>query len=86
MMVRVTAAHMAGDQQRAGELHDAYLPLARYEQQPGVGLAVRKHVLALRGAIADAAARAPRYALTAADHADISALLARQERRLAALG
>jgi 4-hydroxy-tetrahydrodipicolinate synthase len=85
MMVSVIAAHVAGDERRAGELHDAYLPLARYEQQPGLGLAVRKHVLAMRGAIADGALRAPRHALTEADLADVAALLARQERRLAAL-
>ena len=86
MMVDVIAAHEAGDPNRAGELHDAYLPLARYEQQPGVGLAVRKYVLVKRGAIAHATQRMPRLGLTRPDFADIDALLQRQARRLAALG
>jgi 4-hydroxy-tetrahydrodipicolinate synthase len=84
--VTVVAAHAAGDTLRAAELHDAYLPLSRYEQQPNVGLAVRKYVLAKRGAIASAAQRPPRSGLTKLDIADIELLLQRQERRLAALG
>jgi 4-hydroxy-tetrahydrodipicolinate synthase len=86
MMVNVVAAHVVGDTLRAAELHDAYLPLSRYEQQPNVGLAVRKYVLAKRGAIAHATQRAPRSGLTKLDIADIELLLQRQERRLAALG
>ncbi|MCK7497138.1 MAG: hypothetical protein MZW92_44515 [Comamonadaceae bacterium] len=35
----------AGERERAHDLFDAHLPLLRYEQQPGVGLAVRKYVL-----------------------------------------
>ncbi|MEZ5861710.1 MAG: hypothetical protein R3D28_22465 [Geminicoccaceae bacterium] len=31
---------------------DRYLPLVRYEQQPGLSLAVRKYVLWRRGALA----------------------------------
>ena len=33
MMVDVCAAHAAGNIERAHDLFDAYLPLARYEQQ-----------------------------------------------------
>jgi 4-hydroxy-tetrahydrodipicolinate synthase len=86
MMVGVVNAHMAGDRDRAADLFDAYLPLARYEQQPGPGLAVRKYVLAKRGAIASAAQRTPRATLSAADIADVEFLLARQARRLADIG
>jgi 4-hydroxy-tetrahydrodipicolinate synthase len=86
MMVGVVAAHGRGDLERAQDIFDAYLPFARYEQQPGLGLAIRKHVLARRGAIGSAALRAPGPKLSAADIADIDFLLARQERRLAALG
>jgi len=85
MCVAVVAAHEAGDLARAAAIHDAYLPLLRYEQQPGIGLAVRKYVLAKRGAIGFANQRAPRVGLTRADVADVEALLERQERRLAAL-
>jgi 4-hydroxy-tetrahydrodipicolinate synthase len=86
MMTGVIAAHRAGDVHRAADLFDAYLPLARYEQQPGPGLAVRKYLLAKRGAIASAAQRRPGVALSEADIADIAFLLARQQRRLRELG
>ncbi len=85
MMAGVVAAHEAGDAQRAADIFDAYLPLARYEQQPGIGLAVRKHVLAKRGALSSAAMRKPATALSAADIAEVEFLIGRQERRLAAL-
>ena len=86
MMVGVCEAHAAGDADRAQDLFDAYLPLARYEQQPGIGLAVRKHILAARGVIASAHIRRPGPALSAADVEDIARLTARQRRRLAQLG
>jgi len=85
MMVDVCKAHGAGDRERARDIFDAYLPLARYEQQPGLGLAIRKHILARRGAIASAALRQPGSKLSAADIADIETLIARQERRLGGL-
>lgn len=86
MMVGVCRAHAAGDAERAQDLFDAYLPLARYEQQPGIGLAVRKHILAARGVIASAHIRRPGPALSAADIGDIERLTVRQQRRLAELG
>lgn len=86
MMVDVCRAHAAGDVERAHDLFDAYLPLARYEQQAGIGLAVRKHILAERGVIASATVRKPGPRLSAADVADIARLTARQSRRLAQLG
>jgi 4-hydroxy-tetrahydrodipicolinate synthase len=86
MMVGVVAAHRRKDEDRAQDLFDAYLPLARYEQQQGIGLAVRKYVLAKRGAIASPALRKPRVGLSAADIAEIERLIARQQRRLKELG
>jgi 4-hydroxy-tetrahydrodipicolinate synthase len=86
MMVDVWRAHAAGNIDRAHDLFDAYLPLARYEQQPGPGLTIRKYVLAKRGAIASAALRKPGAALSAADIADVERLIARQTRRLEELG
>lgn len=86
MMVDVCAAHVAGDIERAHDLFDAYLPLARYEQQAGIGLAVRKHILMKRGVIASEAVRKPGPKLSAQDVADIERLTRRQEKRLAELG
>ena len=86
MMVGVVKALRAGDLERARDLFDAYLPLARYEQQPGIGLAVRKHILAKRGAIASSALRKPGATLSSADIADVESLIARQTRRLEEIG
>jgi len=86
MMVSVVENHARGDFERAHDLFDAYLPLARFEQQPGLGLAVRKYVLAKRGVIADPAMRRPGVPLSATGQAEVGRLMARQERRLSELG
>jgi 4-hydroxy-tetrahydrodipicolinate synthase len=86
MMVDVVAAHARGDRERAHDLFDAYLPLARYEQQAGVGLAVRKHLFQQRGVIASAFVRKPGPKLSAQDLDDIALLVRRQDRRLGELG
>jgi 4-hydroxy-tetrahydrodipicolinate synthase len=85
MMVQVCRLAQSGDLERARDLFDAYLPLVRYELQPGVGLAVRKYVLAKRGAIASAAQRRPGGALPPLAIAEVEALIARQARRLETL-
>ncbi|GAB3648438.1 dihydrodipicolinate synthase family protein [Ramlibacter alkalitolerans] len=82
MMVDVVAAHARGERERAHDLFDAYLPLARYEQQAGVGLAVRKFLFRERGVIASDFVRKPGPKLSAQDVDDIRFLVQRQERRL----
>ena len=82
MMVSVVREFDRGDMDRARELVDAYLPLARFEQQPGMGLAIRKYTLAKRGVIAHDALRRPGAALSAASRAEVDRLIARQEKRL----
>jgi len=86
MMVGVVANYQKGEIERAHDLFDAYLPLARYEQQQGLGLAARKYVLAKRGVIASSALRKPGPALSKFDIADVERLLARQAKRLAEIG
>lgn len=86
MMVGVVNAFAEGKVERAHDIFDAYLPLARYEQQQGIGLAARKYVLAKRGAIKSGALRKPRPVLSAADIADVERLLARQAIRLKEIG
>lgn len=85
MMVDVIKAHSAGDSERAFDIFDAYLPLSRYEQQAGIGLAVRKYILAKRGAIGSATVRKPGPALSKQDIEDIERLIRRQNERLAQL-
>jgi 4-hydroxy-tetrahydrodipicolinate synthase len=85
MMRDVVRLVSQGDEAAARDVFDAYLPLVRYESQPGLGLAVRKYILAKRGAIAHDTVRAPGPKLTAATIAEIETLIARQNARLAAL-
>jgi 4-hydroxy-tetrahydrodipicolinate synthase len=82
MMVDVCKAHASGNIEKAHDIFDAYLPLARYEQQSNIGLAVRKHLMAQRGVIASATLRRPGPKLSDADIADIDRLVRRQTRRL----
>ena len=85
MLVEVYRLHAAGKRDAAEDLFDAYLPLVRHEQQPGIGLALRKEVLKRRGAIASAKLRAPGPSLTAEDQAEVTRMIERVERRLSAL-
>lgn len=67
----------AGRREAAHDLFDAHLPLLRYEQQQGIGLAVRKYVLQKRGAILHDTQREPSAGLSASAKAEIDYLLAR---------
>lgn len=82
MLVQVVARHKAGDVDGAEDLFDAYLPLVRYEQQLGLGLAIRKEILHRRGVLASPRVRAPGPSMTPEDHAELSRLMARLDRKL----
>ncbi len=82
MMVSVCELFAKGDIEKACDVYDAYLPLAKYEQQANIGLAVRKHILAERGVIASSAVRKPGPKLSPADIKDIERLTIRQTKRL----
>jgi len=81
MLVRVCDLTWNGEQAAAHDLFDAHLPLIRYESQPGLGLAVRKYVLARRGIIASAALRAPGPKLTPETRAEVDWMLGRLAAR-----
>lgn len=85
MMAKVVAAHDAGDPDHAQDIFDAYLPIIRYESQPGLGLAVRKFILARRGAIAHYTIRRPGKPLSRDTVRDLEFLIIRLERRLDAI-
>ncbi len=81
LLIDVVRLSKEGKRDAAHDLFDAHLPLIRYEQQPGAGLAVRKYVLQKRGIIASptrSASRAPR--ITAAAKAEVDYLLSRVAR------
>lgn len=81
MLVELVRLTQGGERERAHDLFDAHLPLVRYEQQPGVGLAVRKYVLMRRGILASDAQRKPAAAMSATARAEVDFLLARLARR-----
>jgi len=85
MLVQVVQMHAAGEQDKAEDLFDAYLPLVRHEQQPGFGLALRKEVLYRRGVIASPTVRAPGPKLNAIDQEELTRLIERVERNAKAL-
>jgi 4-hydroxy-tetrahydrodipicolinate synthase len=86
MLVEVCDLFASGKTEEAEDLFDLYLPLVRHEQQPSIGLALRKEVLFRRGAIRSPRQRAPGISLTATDRAELEGLIVRLERRLAAAG
>jgi 4-hydroxy-tetrahydrodipicolinate synthase len=81
MLVDVVRLSKEGRRDEAHDLFDAHLPLIRYEQQPGPGLAVRKYVLMKRGIIASDTLRKPGAQLTPAARAEVDYLLARLARK-----
>lgn len=81
MLIDVVRLQKAGRRDEAHDLFDAHLPLLRYEQQPGVGLAVRKYTMMRRGILGHEAQRKPGAALGATAKAEVDYLLARLARR-----
>ena len=86
MMAQVVAAYNGGELDRARDIFDAYMPMVRYEAQPGMGLALRKHTLSQQGVIAHPTLRKPGASLSAAAVAEVDELARRQRLKLAELG
>jgi 4-hydroxy-tetrahydrodipicolinate synthase len=82
MLVEAVRLAKAGARDAMHDLFDAHLPLLRYEQQVGAGLAVRKYVLMKRGILASDTMRKPFVPLSAAGRTEIDYLMRRLERRL----
>jgi len=80
MLCDVVRLSQAGQREEAHDLFDAHLPLLRYEQQPGVGLSVRKYLLFRRGLMSSGALRAPAAPLSATAVAEVEHLLGRLAR------
>ncbi len=80
MLVDVVRLSKAGKRDEAHDLFDAHLPLIRYEQQPGPGMAVRKYVMMRRGIIASDTLRKPGAALNPAAKAEVDYIMKRIAR------
>ena len=79
-LIDVVRLAAQGRRDEAHDLFDAHLPLVRYEQQQGVGLAVRKYVLMRRGILASDAQRKPAGSLSVKAKAEVEYLMARLAR------
>jgi 4-hydroxy-tetrahydrodipicolinate synthase len=84
MLVEVCRLGHAGRAEAALDAYEPYLPLLRYEQQPGLGLTVRKYVLWRRGALSTPTLRSPAPPLSAETRGEVDLLLARLDRALGA--
>jgi 4-hydroxy-tetrahydrodipicolinate synthase len=80
MLVDVVRLSAEGQRDKAHDLFDAHLPLMRYEQQPGVGLAARKYILMRRGLLSSDAQRKPAASMSATAKAEVEYLLSRLAR------
>ena len=77
ILVRIYRAHAAGDTDAAAAIFYRYCPLIRFENQPRINLALRKHIYHRRGVIASPRARAPFAAVDPGTLADLDDLLRR---------
>jgi 4-hydroxy-tetrahydrodipicolinate synthase len=80
MLCDVVRLSAEGQREEAHDLFDAHLPLLRYEQQPGIGLTVRKYLLHRRGLLRSPTLRAPTSPLTALARGEVEHLLRRLAR------
>lgn len=74
VLLQVYDLMQAGEREAAGRVFDRVLPLVRYEFQPGIGVALRKHVYQRRGIIATAVVRHPSSPVDAGILADFEAV------------
>ena len=77
ILVRIYTAFTAGDRAGAAAIYDRYASYIRYEGQQGIGLALRKEVLRLRGAIRDGTVRGPGPELDAVTRQELADALRR---------
>src|SRR3954465_713036 len=80
MLVEMVRLARGGKRDEQHDLFDAHLPLIRYDQQPGGGLAVRKYMLVRRGILSSPAMRKPAPVFSKESLAEGDYLLARLGR------
>jgi 4-hydroxy-tetrahydrodipicolinate synthase len=79
LLVSLVNLAQRGAKEEAHDVFDAHLPLLRYEQQPGIGLAVRKYVMKQRGLIRSEHQRRPALSLSPTARSEVSFLMRRLE-------
>jgi 4-hydroxy-tetrahydrodipicolinate synthase len=83
-LVQCVQAFADGGLEAAREVYAPWLPLANFESQAGISLAVRKEVLRSRGLMLEAGVRAPALPFPDSLHSTLDSHVADAERRLAA--
>ena len=81
ILVDIYTRYTSGDLDGATAVFYKYLPLIRFENQPRINLAIRKHIYHRRGAIATPRARAPFAPVDAETLADLDDILRRLDLR-----
>ena len=76
ILVAIYRQSAAGHATQARAIFERYLPLIRYEAQPGIGLALRKELLRRRGAIRTSVLRPPAQPLDPETLAELDTTLA----------
>jgi 4-hydroxy-tetrahydrodipicolinate synthase len=82
LLVGVYDAWQQGDEQGATRLFDQYLPLIRFEVQPGINLSLRKQVMYWRGLIDTPLVRPPAPLANEATMAQLKSLIERLDLEL----
>jgi 4-hydroxy-tetrahydrodipicolinate synthase len=77
ILVKIYTQMAEGDKVGAAATFDKYCPLIRYEFQPNIGLAFRKHIYKARGAIAGDSIRAPGMGLDERTKRELEGIIAR---------
>ncbi len=77
ILVDIVGRYRSGDVDGATEVFFRATPLIRFENQPGLNLAIRKRIYQLRGAIATARVRAPGGGLDPMTSSELDDILAR---------
>jgi 4-hydroxy-tetrahydrodipicolinate synthase len=82
VLVAIYRQFTGGDEAGAARTFDQYMPLIRYEFQPKIGLAFRKHIYQRRGVFDSAHIRPPGMALDEVSREELENLIARVGLRL----
>lgn len=77
VLVKIYRQFRDGDEAGAAQTFDRYMPLIRYEFQPKIGLAFRKHVYRARGVFTSDHIRPPGLKLDAISRAELESLIDR---------
>ncbi len=75
VLVAIHRRHAEGDVEGARAVFYRWLPLIRYENLPGIGLSIRKHIMARRGFLDSPAVRSPSPAIDDATRDELEDLL-----------